>query len=122
MLTEAEKQHEVNKVTYLALGECYFRLGKEENYTKAIAYWNEFIRRWPADPMVIQVKSAVAQTYMKMKKWETAVEWWVQVETMAKAPELLGTKEYALSGQAFCWKELKRPEDEIVVLERIGVP
>jgi len=122
MLTEAEKQHEVNKVTYLALGECYFRLGKEENYKKAIGYWNEFIRRWAAEPMVIQVKSAISQTYMKMKQWETAAESWVQVEGMAKAPELLGMKEYALSGQAFCWKELKRPEDEITVLERMVYP
>jgi tetratricopeptide (TPR) repeat protein len=122
LLTDAEKQAEVNQVTYLALGECYFRLEKEENFNKAIGYWQEFLRRWPLDPKVIQVKSAIAQTYMKMKKWETAAEWWAQVESLAKAPEMLDTKEYALTGQAFCWRQLKKPEDEITVLQRLVFP
>jgi tetratricopeptide (TPR) repeat protein len=122
ILTEAEKQHESNKVTYLALGECYFRLEKDENYTKAIGYWNEFLRRWPTDPMASQVKSAVAQAHMKMKKWEEAVEGWAKIEEMAKAAEQWGMREHALSGQAFCWKQLKRPEDEIAVLERMVFP
>ena len=34
----------------------------EANYNKAIGYWNEFLRRWPLDPKVVEVKIAIAQT------------------------------------------------------------
>lgn len=134
ILNEPEKQHIVNQITYLTLGECYFQLGKEENLLLAIAQWQEFLRRWPADEKVIQVKTAIATANMKMKKWEAAVEWWVQVENMAAAavkalsgnPEAqrgaFDTREYALQNQATCFKELKKPEDEITVLERLVYP
>jgi tetratricopeptide (TPR) repeat protein len=121
-LTPEEKRQEVNKVTYLVLAESYFRLKKEENFLKAINYWNTYITTWPTDPIIIQIKSAIAQTYMEMKKWETAIEWWGQVESLAKAPELLGMREHSLSGQAHCFKQLKKPEDEITVLERLVYP
>ena len=92
MLTEEEKQK--TPLTYLTLGESYFRMGKEDNWKKAISYWNEFMRRWAADPKVIEVKVAIAQTYMLMKQWETAISWWVQVES---APAV---RENSLTGQA----------------------
>ena len=114
MLTEEEKQK--TPLTYLTLGEAYFRLGKEENFTKAISYWNEFLRRWPADPKCVEVKVAIAQTYMAMKKWETAIEWWAQVEGV---PEI---RENSLTGQAYCYRQLKKPEDEIKVLEKLVNP
>src|SRR5256885_150286 len=41
MLTEEEKQK--TPLTYLTLGEAYYRLGAEDNFNKAIAYWNEFL-------------------------------------------------------------------------------
>ena len=135
MLTEAEKQNPLTSpIFYLALGESYFRLGKEENWTKAIAYWNEFLRRWPQEERVLQVRSAIAQTFMKMKKWEDAVKAWLEVENgaialmkaLANNPSAQGaangTREYAISGQAFCFKELKKPEDEITALERMVYP
>jgi tetratricopeptide (TPR) repeat protein len=122
MLTEPEKQQDVSKVCFLLLAESYLRLGKEDNQNKAITYWQEFMRRWPADPLVLQIKTAIAQVYMSQKKWEVALEWWVQVETMAKAPEQLNDREYSLKGQAFCYQQLKDPEKEIVVLERMVYP
>ena len=73
MLTEEEKQK--TPLTYLVLGECYYRKGTanskvdKEVLEKGIAaYWKEFIRRWPADPRVIEVKVAIAQTYLTMKQ------------------------------------------------------
>lgn len=114
MLTEEEKQK--TPLTYLTLGEAYFRLGKDENFTKAISYWNDFLRRWPADPKGIEVKLAIAQTYMAMKQWETAITWWVQIEGV---PAL---RETSLTGQASCYRQLKKPEDEIKVLERLVNP
>jgi tetratricopeptide (TPR) repeat protein len=114
MLTEEEKQK--TPLTYLTLGEAYFRLGKDDNFKKAIVYWTEFLRRWPAEPKGIEVKVAIAQTYMLMKQWETAISWWVQVEGV---PAL---RENSLTGQAMCYKQLKQPEDEIKVLERLVNP
>ncbi|MEO6787205.1 MAG: tetratricopeptide repeat protein, partial [Chthoniobacteraceae bacterium] len=114
MLTEEEKQK--TPLTYLTLGEAYFRLGKEENFTKAIGYWTEFLRRWPADPKGIEVKVAIAQTYMAMKKWEKAIEWWVQVEGVP------AIRENSLTGQAYCYRQLKKPEDEIQTLEKLVNP
>ena len=114
LLTEEEKQK--TPITFLTLGEAYFRLGKEDNFKKAIVYWNEFIRRWPAEPKVVEVKVAIAQTYMLMKQWETAISWWVQVES---APAV---RENSLSGQAFCYRQLKKPEDEVNVLEKLVNP
>src|SRR5215207_6043459 len=122
MLTEPEKGQLVAQVVYLGLAECNFNLEKEEFYLKAIAYWQEFLRRWGQDEKVIQVKSAIAQANMRMKKWESAVEWWVQVESMARDPKFLDTREYSLTGQAVCFKQLKKPEDEISVLERMVYP
>ncbi len=114
MLTEDEKQR--TPLTYLTLGEAYFRLGKDENFTKAIGYWMEFLRRWPADPKGVEVKMAIAQTHMQMKQWEKAIDWWSQIEGVA------AVREISLTGQAYCYKQLKRPEDEIKVLERLVNP
>ncbi len=133
MLDAAEKVRETEKVTYLLLAECYYRLGKEDNINKAISYWNEFLRIWPGDPTVIQVKAAIAGAHMAMKQWLKAVEWWVQVEALGKALEpptnpdatrIYGRdmKENALSAQAFSFKQVKQPEDEITVLERLVYP
>ena len=114
MLTELEKQNAA--LIYLTLGEAYFRLGKDENYTKAITYWTEFMRRWPAEPKVVEVKLAIAQTYMLMKTWETAITWWVQIEDVA------ALRENSLTGQAYCYRQLKKPEDEIKTIERLVNP
>ena len=133
MLIGDEKTRETEKVTYLLLAECYYRLGQEENFNKAITYWSEFLRIWPADPTVIQIKAAVAGTFMKMKKWMDAVGWWKEVEALGKLYEAPGKddqsrtygrsmRENALDGQAFCFKQLKQPDDEIDVLERLVFP
>ncbi len=114
MLTDAEKVN--SSVTHLTLGEAFFRLGKDENFTKAINYWSEFMRRWPADPKVVEVKVAVAQTYMLLKKWETAITWWVQIEGVA------ALRENSLTGQVYCYRQLKKPEEEIKPLERLVNP
>ena len=113
-LKEEEKQKA--PMIYLTLGEAYFRLGQDENFTKAIAYWNEFLRRWPADPKGLEVKLAIAQTYMRMKQWETAITWWVQIEGV---PAL---RENSLTGQASCYRQMTKPEEEIKVLDRLVNP
>jgi tetratricopeptide (TPR) repeat protein len=114
MLSEEEK----GKVPliYLTLGEAFYRLGKEENFSKAISYWTEFLRRWPADPKGLEVKLAIAQTHMQLKAWDTAITWWVQIEGV---PAL---RENALTGQATCYRQLKKPEEEIKVLDRLVNP
>ena len=126
LLKEEEKQQEPNAFVILAIGECYFRLGKDDNLTKAIANWNEFLRRWPAHAKVIEVKLAIAQAYMQMKKWEEAVGWWAQIEawTNLQPPSAVRTqfREHSLMGQAHCYMKLKKPEDEIGVLERLVFP
>lgn len=133
MLSPAEKILEVEKVTYLLLAECFFRLGKEDNFNKAITYWSEFLRIWPQDPNTLQIRATIAGTYMTMKKWTEAIEWWVQVEGQAKPYEAAGQsdtnrlhgrnmRENALEGQAFCYKQMKKPEEEITVLERLVYP
>jgi tetratricopeptide (TPR) repeat protein len=114
MLTEDEKQK--TQLTYLTLGEAYYRLGKEDNFNKAINYWTEFLRRWPLDPKGIEVKVAIAQTYMQMKKWDIAITWWQQVENVP------AVRENSLSGQAWCYRQMKKPEDEILVLEKLVYP
>ena len=114
MLTDEEKGK--SPLTYLTLGEAYFRLGKDENFTKGIGHWTEFLRRWPADPKGLEVKLAIAQTYMQMKQWETAITWWMQIEGV---PAL---RESSLTGQASCFRQLKKPEDEIMVLEKLVNP
>ncbi|MEQ1853387.1 MAG: tetratricopeptide repeat protein, partial [Chthoniobacteraceae bacterium] len=114
MLTDAEKQQ--TPLTFLTLGEACFRVGKEDNFKKAVNYWTEFIRRWPADPKVPEVKVAIAQTFMLMKQWETAVSWWQQVESVP------AVREVSLTGQAKCYREMKRPEDEIKAFERLVNP
>lgn len=133
-LTPDEKRRETEKVTYLLLAECHYRLGGDDNFKKAIDFWNEYLRLWPEDPMVIQVKSAIAGCHMKMKAWKSAVEVWVQVEALGKAMETnpkvdqqtqvygRSMKENALDGQAFCFKQTKEPEEEITVLERLVYP
>ncbi len=114
MLTEAEKQN--TALVHLTLGEAYFRLAKDESYKKAISYWIEFMRRWPTDPKVVEVKVAIAQTYMLMKEWETAITWWVQIEGVA------ALRENSLTGQVYCYRQLKKPEEEIKTLERLVNP
>ena len=122
MLDDAEERQEVSKVIFLALGECYFRLGGDENLTQAIFNWNEFLRRWPIDPMGSQVHSSIAQAQMKMKKWEDAVSSWATVEKGSAGPDKIGMREYAQTGQAHCFKQMKKPEEEIGVLERMVFP
>ena len=108
-------------LVYLVLGECYYGLGGDVNFMKAIdSYWVEFIRRWPADPKVVEVKGGIAQTFMKMKKWEKAIEWWKQVEQMSK--DVLPMREHSLAGQAYCYRQLKTPDEEVPVLERLVYP
>lgn len=114
MTTEEEKQK--TPITFLTLGEAFFRLGKEDNLKKAIATWEEFLKRWPAEPKGLEVRLAIAQTWMALKQWETAITWWKQVES---APAL---KENSLTGQAFCHRQLKQPEQEITVLEKLVLP
>jgi len=114
MLTEEEKQK--TPLTYLTLGEACFRLGKDENLNKAIVHWTEFIRRWPAEPKCVEVRAAIAQTYMGMKQWETAITWWVQIENAA------AVRENSLMGQAFCYRQMKKPEQEITPLEKLLNP
>ena len=126
-LQEAEKQQEPNAFVILAIGESYYRLGKEDNLNKAIGYWNEFMRRWPAHPKVIEVKLAIAQAYMQMKQWEKAIEWWAQIEQWANqqpqsSPVRTLFREHSLTGQAHCYMQLKKPDDEIGVLERLVFP
>jgi tetratricopeptide (TPR) repeat protein len=126
-LTEEERQALPSAYVMLAIGECYYRLGKEENITKAITTWNEYLRRWPAHEKVMEVKQAIAQGYMQMKQWEKALEWWPQIETWANAlpttnPQRTMFREYSLQGQAHCYMQLKKPEDEIGVLERLVFP
>ena len=127
MLTESEKQGLASaQATFLVLGECYYRNGTvggkldKDLLQKAMeTYWNEFIRRWPTDPRVLEVKVAIAQTYLMLKEWEKSISWWTQVETAAKAPEQRGLLEHSLSGQAYCYRQLKKPEDEIKTLEKL---
>lgn len=127
MLTEAEKQGLASsQVALLVLGECYYRNGTvggkldKDLLEKAMAtYWNEFIRRWPTDPRVLEVKVAIAQTYLMLKEWEKSISWWTQVETAVKLPEQIGLREHSLMGQAYCLRQLKKPEEEIQVLERL---
>ena len=127
-LQEEEKQQAPSAFVVLALGECYYRLGKEENLNKAITWWtNEFLRRWPSHEKVIEVKLAIAQAYMQMKQWEKAIEWWAQIEAWANPlpatnPSRVIFRELALTGQAHCYMQLKKPEDEIGVLERLVYP
>ena len=126
-LREDEKQQPPSAYVVLAMGECYYRQGKEENLNKAIAYWNEFLRRWPAHEKMIEVKLAIAQSYMQMKQWEKAIEWWVQIEQWANPlpasnPARTIFREHALTGQAHCYFQLKKPEEEIGVLERLVYP
>lgn len=125
-LQEAEKQQEPNAFVILAIGESYYRLGKEDNLNKAIGYWNEFLRRWPAHAKVIEVKLAIAQAFMQMKQWEKAIEWWAQIEAWANLQPPSGVRtqfrEHSLTGQAHCYMKLKKPEDEINVLERLVFP
>lgn len=116
MLTAEEKLK--TPLTYLALAECWYRLGGEENIKKAIDLWKEFIQKWPTDPKVLEVKMAIAQSYMVLKQWETAVGWWAQIETLV-GKKNMPVREHALSGQAFCYMKLKKPEDEVPVLERL---
>ncbi len=133
LLSPPEKTLETEKVTYLLLAECYYRLGGEENLAKAIGFWNEYIRIWPNDPMIVQVKSALAGGYMKLKDWQKAIETWVQVENLGRDLESpknddqtrtsgRAYKENALDGQAFCYRQTKDPEEEIKVLERLVYP
>ncbi len=126
-LREDEKQQPPSAYVVLAIGESYYRLGKEENLTKAITNWMEFLRRWPAHEKVIEVKLAIAQAYMQMKQWEKAIEWWVQIENWANPlpvahPLRTMFREHALTGQAHCYMQLKKPEEEITVLERLVYP
>ncbi len=126
-LEEGEKQTLNSAFIVLAMGECYFRLGKEENINKAIAYWTEFLRRWPAHEKMIEAKLAIAQAYMQLKQWDKALEWWPQIEQWATAlpathPARTIFREHSLGGQAHCYFQLKKPEEEIGVLERLVYP
>ncbi len=127
MLREDERMAPPSAYVVLAMGESYYRLGKTENLTKAIEKWNEFLRRWPAHEKVIEVKLAIAQAYMQMKQWDKAIEWWAQIEQWANPlpttnPMRIIFREHALTGQAHCYMQLKKPEDEITVLERLVYP
>src|SRR5262245_4017561 len=42
MLNSDEKFRDVERFTYLMVAECYYRLGKEDNFNKAISYWKIF--------------------------------------------------------------------------------
>lgn len=127
MLTESEKQTlESSKMAILVLGECYYingtsggKLDKDLLKKAMEVYWMDFLRRWPTDPRALEVKLAIAQTYLALKEWQTSIEWWVKVETDPKIPERRDLFEHALSGQAFCYRQLKKPEDEIKVLEKL---
>jgi tetratricopeptide (TPR) repeat protein len=126
-LTEEERQAMPSSYVMLAIGECYYRQGKEENITKAIVAWTEYLRRWPQHEKVMEVNQAIAQGYMQMKQWEKALEWWPKIETWANAlpasnPVRTTFREYSLQGQAHCYFQLKKPEDEIGVLERLVFP
>lgn len=126
-LTEEERQAIPSSYVMLAIGECYYRLGKEENITKAITTWMEYLRRWPQHEKVMEVNQAIAQGYMQMKQWEKALEWWPKIESWANAlptsnPARTTFREYSLQGQAHCYMQLKKPEDEIGVLERLVFP
>jgi tetratricopeptide (TPR) repeat protein len=64
---------------------------------------------------------------MQMKQWEKAIEWWAQIEAWANPlpatnPMRTLFREHSLTGQAHCFMQLKKPDDEIGVLERLVYP
>lgn len=98
---------------FYTLGAAYFNA---KNYAKAVQTFETYIAQYPRAERVGEARLAIARAMFMGKDYEHAARKFAELES---TPAL---RDMALSAQAECFKQLKRPDEQIRILEKVIQP
>lgn len=112
LITDPVERAKIAPLFY-TLGAAYFN-GK--NYAKAAQTFETYIAQYPRAERVGEARLAIARSTFMAKDFENAARRFAELESI---PAL---RDQALSAQAECYRQLKRPDEQIRVLEKVIAP
>ena len=98
---------------YITLGAAYYN---EPNFPKAIETFKLFITQFPKAERLLDVKLALAQTYLAAKNFDEAIKLYHEMEGVP------AMREQALAAEAFAYKIQKKIPEAIGILEKLIAP
>ncbi|MEA3208141.1 MAG: hypothetical protein QOE70_1198 [Chthoniobacter sp.] len=95
---------------YYQIGAAYFNT---PNYPKAVEAFKQYLAYFPQGDKALEVRWAVAQSTLLDKKYEDAAKLFEALEAVPQFREL------AMAAEVRCYKELKKPEKVVPLLEKL---
>ncbi len=112
VITDPVERSKIAPLFY-TLGAAYFNA---KNYPKAIETFQTYISQYPKAERVGEARLALARSAFLGKEYEKAAGLFAALENV---PSL---RDAALAAQAECYKQLKRPDDQIRIIEKLIQP